>query len=66
MGFSKRILIAAIATAALVVSAGPASAHINGNTMNVVVPESRSYAGAWPVTVTGSPGNAGEGDAVQL
>jgi|SRR5580704_13297100 hypothetical protein len=54
MGFSKRILIAAIATAALVVSAGPASAHINGNTMNVVVPESRSYAGAWPVTVTGS------------
>jgi hypothetical protein len=46
MGFSRRILIAAIAMAATVVSAGPARAHINGNTMNMVVPESRSYAGA--------------------
>jgi hypothetical protein len=53
MRFTQRILIAAVATTAMVVSAGPAMAHINGSTM-MVVPESHSYTGAWPVTVTHS------------
>jgi hypothetical protein len=55
MRFSKRTLIAAVATTAMVVSAGAAMAHgINGSTMNLVVPESHSYSGSWPVTVTHS------------
>jgi len=54
MRSSKRILIAAVATMAVVVSAGPAMAHINGNTMNMFAPASHSYGGAWPVTVTHS------------
>jgi hypothetical protein len=55
MRFSKRTLIAAVATIAMVVSAGAAMAHgINGSTMNMVVPESHSYGGSWPVTVTHS------------
>jgi hypothetical protein len=53
MGFSKRILIAAAATTAMIISSGAAMAHINGNTMNMF-PASRSYAGTWPVTVTHS------------
>jgi hypothetical protein len=36
-------------------SAGAAMAHgFNGSTMNMVVPASHSYSGAWPVTVTDS------------
>jgi hypothetical protein len=55
MHFSKRTLIAAVATMAMVVSAGAAMAHgINGSTMNMVVPEAHSYSGSWPVTVTHS------------
>jgi hypothetical protein len=55
MRFSKRILIAAVATAAMVVSAGSAMAHgINGSTMNMLVPEAHSYGGSWPVTVSHS------------
>jgi hypothetical protein len=55
MRFSKRILITAVATMALVVSARPAMAHgINVRTMNMVVPESHSYSGNWPVTVSRS------------
>jgi hypothetical protein len=55
MRFSKRILIAAVTTMAMVVSAGAAMAHgINGSTMNMVVPESHGYGGSWPVTVSHS------------
>jgi hypothetical protein len=54
MRFSKRILIAAVAATAMVISAGPAMAHINGSTMNMLIPESLSYSGAWPVTVSNS------------
>jgi hypothetical protein len=53
MHFSRRILIAAVAATAMVVSAGPAMAHINGSTV-MVDPDSHSYGGAWPVTVTHS------------
>jgi hypothetical protein len=55
MHFSKRTLIAAIATVAMVVPAGAAIAHgINGSTMNILVPESHGYGGSWPVTVSHS------------
>jgi hypothetical protein len=55
MHFSKRTLIATVATIAMVVSGGSAMAHgINGNTMYMVVPASHSYSGSWPVTVTRS------------
>jgi hypothetical protein len=53
MRFSQRILIAAVATTAMVVSPGAAMAHgFNGSTMNMLVPESHGYSGSWPVTVT--------------
>jgi hypothetical protein len=55
MRFSKRILIAAVATMAMVVSAGAAMAHgINDSTMNMLIPDSQSYTGSWPVTVSRS------------
>lgn len=54
MRSAKPILIAAVATMAVVVSAGPAKAHINGNTTNMFAPASHSYGGTWPVTVTHS------------
>jgi len=53
MRFSQRILVAAVATTATLVSAGAAMAHgINGSTM--VMPDSHGYGGTWPVTVTHS------------
>ena len=62
MHSSQRILIAAVAASAMVVSAGVAVAHgYNGSTMNMIVPDSRSYSGAWPVTVTGSQFSNGTG-----
>lgn len=60
MHFSQRTLIAAVAATAFVVSAGPAMAHINGSTM-MAIPESHSYSGAWPVTVTRSQRSNGTG-----
>jgi hypothetical protein len=58
MHFSKRTLIAAVATIAMIVSTGAAIAHgthgISGSTMNMLVPESHRYDGSWPVTVTHS------------
>ena len=60
MCFSQRILIAAVAVTAMVVSGGPAMAHINGSTM-MVVPESHNYSGAWPVTVSHSQFGNGTG-----
>jgi hypothetical protein len=39
----------------MVVSAGPGLAHgYNGSAMNMFVPESHSFSGSWPVTVTRS------------
>ncbi len=61
MRFSQRILIAAIVATAMVVSAAPAKSHVNGSTMNIVIPESKSYGGAWPVTVTHSQFSNGVG-----
>jgi len=52
MRFSQRILVAALAAATMVFSVAPAMAHISG--MNKLVPDSHSYAGNWPVTVTNS------------
>jgi hypothetical protein len=55
MRFSQRILMAAVATTAMVASTGAAMAHgLNGSTMNMIVPDLHSYSGAWPVTITGS------------
>jgi hypothetical protein len=59
MHFPKRILIAAAATAAMVVSAGPAMAHINGSTMHMLVPDAHNYSGSWPVTVSHSQNSNG-------
>jgi hypothetical protein len=54
MRFSRRILIVAAATAAMVVSTGAAIAHVNGSIMNMITPTSQSYSGSWPVTVSHS------------
>jgi hypothetical protein len=55
MRLLQRILIAAVAATAMVVSATAAMAHgLNGSTMNLVDPASRNYSGSWPVTVTRS------------
>jgi hypothetical protein len=55
MAFSRRVLIAAVATTVMLISAGAAMAHgYNSNTMNILVPESHSYSGSWPVTVSRS------------
>lgn len=62
MHFSQRILIAAAATTAMLVSASAAMAHaVNGSMMNMVVPPSRGYAGNWPVTITDSQHSNGTG-----
>jgi hypothetical protein len=59
MRFSQRILIAAVATTAMLVPAGAAMAHGNGYAM--FVPTSRSYGGAWPVTISHSQRSNGTG-----
>lgn len=55
MRFSQRILIVAVGTAALVLSAAAARAHVyNVSSMNVISPALQDYAGRWPVTITNS------------
>lgn len=54
MRFLQVILIAAFATLAIVVSASPAMARGYTSTMDMAVPDSFSYSGSWPVTVTRS------------
>jgi hypothetical protein len=62
MHFSQRILIAAAAATAVLVSAGAATAHVyNAGAMNMAGPDSHSFSGAWPVTVTGSQRSNGTG-----
>jgi hypothetical protein len=62
MRLSQRILIAAVAATAMVVSGAPAMAHgYNGNSISMFVPASHSYSGAWPVTVTHSQRSNGTG-----
>ncbi|MGA8797193.1 MAG: hypothetical protein WB526_09065 [Candidatus Cybelea sp.] len=52
MHFSKLILIPAVATIAMVVSAASVVAHgYNGTMVNMAA---QSYSGSWPVTVTRS------------
>jgi hypothetical protein len=60
--FSQPILIAAAAVMAMVFSAGAANArgHI-GSTMNTFLPESQSYSGNWPVTISRTQGDNGTG-----
>jgi len=61
MRFTQRIITVA-ATAAVVVSAGPAMARgYNGNVMNAFAPASQSYSGAWPVTISHSQFSNGTG-----
>ena len=43
MRFSRSILIVAVATMAMIVSAGSAMAHINGSTLNMIAPDFHSY-----------------------
>ncbi|MGA7354498.1 MAG: hypothetical protein WA431_15545 [Candidatus Cybelea sp.] len=50
MRFSQQIPTAAVAAMAMAVSAGAAMAH--SLPMNLIVPESHHYSGAWPVTVS--------------
>lgn len=45
---------------AVAASTGPVLAH-GYNAINTVVPESRNYTGAWPVTITGSQFSNGTG-----
>jgi hypothetical protein len=52
MRLFQRILIAAVAM--MVVSAGAAVARGDDGAMTTVGPETHSYAGAWPVTVSRS------------
>jgi len=55
MHFSKQILVTALATTAMIVTAGGAIAHgYNGSIMSMLAPESHSYSGSWPVTITHS------------
>jgi hypothetical protein len=50
---SQRILITAVATLAMVASAGAAMAHsYYGSPTNMMFPASRGYSGSWPVTIT--------------
>lgn len=61
MRFLQVILIAAFATLAIVVSASPAMARGYTSTMDMAVPDSFSYSGSWPVTVTRSQHSNGTG-----
>jgi|HubBroStandDraft_2_1064218.scaffolds.fasta_scaffold13437_5 hypothetical protein len=62
MRFMQCIIIAAAAATAMVISAGAALANgYNGNTINMFVPASANYSGAWPVTVTRSQRSNGTG-----
>ncbi|MFZ3328720.1 MAG: hypothetical protein WA231_23820 [Methylocella sp.] len=61
MRFLQLILIAAFATMAIVVSASPAMARGYNSTMDMVIPDSFSYSGKWPVTVTRSQHSNGTG-----
>lgn len=55
MLFLQRILIGAIAGAAMAISAGPALAHgYNGSLTSMAFSDSGIYSGNWPVTVTRS------------
>jgi hypothetical protein len=53
MRSTRQTLIAAAATAAIVLSTGVGMAH-GFNGMNMIAPASQSYSGSWPVTVKGS------------
>ena len=61
MRLTQRIIIAVAATMTVVTSSGPAFAYDNGNAVNVFVPASHSYNGAWPVTITRSQRSNGTG-----
>jgi hypothetical protein len=60
MRFARRSII--LAAMAMVVSAGPAMAHVySGNGSTIFPAKSHSYSGAWPVTITGSQFSNGTG-----
>jgi hypothetical protein len=54
MHFLRRIFIVGVASAAMLFSGGPVMAHNFNGAENMVFPDSHSYSGAWPVTITGS------------
>lgn len=62
MRLTQRIIMVVVATTVLVASAATARAHgYNGNTTSMFEPESRSYSGNWPVTITRSQRSNGSG-----
>jgi hypothetical protein len=62
MHFMRRVTIVAVAAMAIVACAGAAMAHgSNENATGMLVPESQSYTGAWPVTITHSQRSNGTG-----
>jgi hypothetical protein len=61
MRFLQLILITTFATMAMVVSASPAMARGYSSTMDMLIPDSYSYGGSWPVTVTHSQRSNGTG-----
>ena len=61
MRFMQRGIVVAVATTVLVASAGVARAHGYNSTISMFIPESRSYSGSWPITVTRSQRSNGTG-----
>jgi len=55
MHCSQRILIVAVSTAAMLLSAAAAPAHVYNNShMSLISAGSQGYTGNWPVTITNS------------
>ena len=60
MPFFRRVVTAGVLAFAVVVSAGPAMAHVyNGN--NMFDSSAQNYGGAWPVTISHSQFSNGTG-----
>lgn len=61
MRFPQRSMIVAAAAAAMLVSAGPVSAHGYAGNPDMLSPATRGYGGAWPVTISRSQRDNGTG-----
>ena len=62
MRFTQSLIVAVAAAMAVLVSAGPATAHgYNGNSISAFFPDSHGYTGAWPLTITRSQRDNGTG-----
>jgi hypothetical protein len=60
MRSTQRVIVVVAAAMAIAASAGSAIAH-GSNATSMFVPESASYTGAWPVTITHSQRSNGTG-----